>query len=149
MCAQPGEALLQWLLALRHPWVAHVWAYVGYAGAWALLGLWLWLQSTRLWRFSPDGYPYARSALILLTLMTGGLLLLNVSLAFYPAVSLLLMTVAILVPAYSIRGLYCLTAPLPPFRLLLMEMLSMGAHIFAQGTYAVDSFGAHCSSPRC
>lgn len=140
VCAQAGEALLQWLLALRHPWVAHVWAYVGYAGVWALLGLWLSLQSTRLWRFSPNGYPYALSALILLTLMTGGLLLLNVRLAFYPAVSLLLMTMGILVPAHSLRGLCCLAAPLPLFRLLLMETLPMGARIFAQGAYVVDSF---------
>ncbi len=140
LCAQAGEALLQWLLGFRHPWVTHVWAYVGYAGLWALLGLWLSLQSTRLWRFSADAYLYARGALILLTLMTGGLLLVSGRLAFYPAVSLLLMAMGILLPAQPLSALCCVAAPLPLFRLLLMETLPMGARILAQSAYAVDSF---------
>ncbi|MBC7188425.1 MAG: M28 family peptidase [Calditrichaeota bacterium] len=140
LCAQAGEALLQEILGLRHPWVVHVWAYVGYAGVWAVAGLWLALQTTRVWRFSQDPYVYSRFALIFLAVMTAVLMPLSTRLAFYPAMALLLLALAVLVPLPPLRAALCLAAPLPLFRLLLMEALPMGARLFAHSAYAVDTF---------
>ncbi len=140
LCAQLGEALIQLVRGLRHPWTVHVWAYVGYAGVWALVGLWLALQTTRRWRFRADAFPYAVAGLALLALMTAALCPLSMRLASYPALSLLLFEGVVLLPSAAARLTLGAIASWPLFRLLLMEALPMAARLFARGAFLVDTF---------
>ncbi|MDZ7393664.1 MAG: M28 family peptidase [candidate division KSB1 bacterium] len=140
LCAQVGEALLQLLRGLRHPWMTHVWAYVGYAGLWALIGLWLGLQTTRRWRFAREAWRYVLTAFILLALGTATMLLLSARLAFYPALCLLLLESAVVATSPVPRLLLGVLAPLPLVRLLLIEALPMAGRLFARGAYQIDTF---------
>jgi hypothetical protein len=54
--AQLGEALLQFIKSLRYPWLIQINEYLWFAAFWAIAGVWVVLQITRKWRFSPDPY---------------------------------------------------------------------------------------------
>ena len=123
LAAQAGEAVLQVLKGWRFPWMAPFEAYLWLAGVCALVGVWVVLQLTRTWAFSPDPYVYAKRALALLFLLTGGALAGSVRLAAYPAAALLLFSLAVLVRNGPLKLLLTVLAPWPLFRLMFMEML--------------------------
>ncbi len=137
--AQLGEAGMQVIKGLRYPWLAHVNLYLIYAAIWAIAGVWVATQLTRTWRFSADPHVYAGRALILLvvfTLLTG---LGSMRLAFFPALTLILFSLAITVPAAPFRLLLTLLAPIPMFRLMFMEVFPFLARTSSMSGLAIDT----------
>ncbi|RMF68619.1 MAG: Zn-dependent exopeptidase M28, partial [Calditrichaeota bacterium] len=121
--AQAGEAAMQAIKGLRYPWLVHVDKYLWLAGLCTLAGIWVALQLTRRWRFSPDPYVYSKRAVLLLLLFVFLLAAASLRLAVYPALTLLLLSLAIFVPSPLVKALLAILAPLPMFRLMFMEVL--------------------------
>lgn len=120
---QLGEAAMQLLKGLRYPWYAQFEKYMWFAALWSAAGLWLSLQLTRRWRFSRNPHVYARTGLFLLVIFTLLLLMASARLALYPAITLLLLSLAIFLPRSPLTLLLVLLAPIPMWRLVFMETL--------------------------
>ncbi len=95
--SQLGEAFIQLFKGYRYPWMIHINTYLIYAVIWALSGLWVGLQLTRKWKFSPDPYIYSKRALIVLFIFTIGSMLLSSRLALYPGFMLILVSFGMLI----------------------------------------------------
>ncbi|MCK6623083.1 MAG: M28 family peptidase [Calditrichaceae bacterium] len=137
---QLGEAGMQLLKGLRYPWFTHLNEYLRFAALWALAGVWVAGQLTRFWRFSPDPYPYARQAVILLILFIIVFGIASPRVALYPALTLLLFALAINLSNPFLKILLALLAPLPMLRLMFMETLPLFARTFTEGGFMVSGF---------
>lgn len=141
VCMQLGEALVQYLKGLRYPWFAHTEQYLPFAALWALLGAWLALQLTRRWRFTPNAYSYLMRALFFSFIITLLFWLLSPRLAFYPALSLLLMSLAVFIPLAPLQALLTLAAPWPMLRLMFNEAWGLGSRSLPRGFATLEGFG--------
>lgn len=139
---QLGEILMGVATGWRYPWMTHLDSYLTYAGVWALAGLWVVLFLTRFLRFTPDPYPYARNAYLLLILMTGAAAFASPRLALYPALSLFLLTLSTAMPLSVVRIVAGLLVPLPLLRLVFMEMFPLFARSFAMAGTQFNAPGA-------
>lgn len=137
---QLGEALMQLLKGLRFPWLAHTYEYLPFAALWALLGAWLALQLTRRWRFTPNAYSYLMRALIFSFILTLLFWLLSPRLAFYPALSLLLMSLAVFIPLAPLQAVLTLIAPWPMLRLMFNEAWGLGSRSWPRGLMTQEGF---------
>jgi hypothetical protein len=122
---QLGEAILQMLKGLRYPWLAPFNHYLWFAALWTVAGIWLGSQFTRIWRFSPDPYVYAKRAAIFLFIFTILLGLAGTRLAFYPALSLIALSLAIFLPNIWLKLGATAAAFIPMWRLIFFEMLPL------------------------
>ncbi|MFH1941220.1 MAG: M28 family peptidase [bacterium] len=138
--SQLGESFLQLFKGLRYPWLVHVQKYLWYAGIWSVAGLWVVLQITRKWRFSPDPYVYAKRALIFLLIFFIPAGVISMRLALYPGISLLLVSLAILIPIPPIRLLLSVISPLPMLRLMFFETIPLYARFYTQTGASIDTF---------
>lgn len=137
---QLGEALMQVIKGLRFPWFAHSNAYLPFAALWALLGAWFALQLTRRWRFTPDAYSYLLRALISTILLTLIFWLGSARLAFYPALSLLLISLAVFIPSTLLKTLFTLAAPWPLLRILFNEAWGLFSRTWPRGLMTAEGF---------
>ncbi|MFQ6115569.1 MAG: M28 family peptidase, partial [bacterium] len=137
--AQLGEAFMQLIKGFRYPWFVHVNEYLWYAAIWTGAGLWVSLQSTRVWRFSPDPYIYSKRALILLFTLTVLLGLASWRLALYPSLTLALLSLGLLIANPLIKSLAILLTPLPLFRLMFMEEFPFLARTSAEAGFRIDT----------
>ncbi|RMH76560.1 MAG: Zn-dependent exopeptidase M28, partial [Calditrichaeota bacterium] len=140
ICAQLGEALMQAIKGLRYPWFVPFRQYLWFAGLWALIGLWLSLQLTRGWRFTRDPHAYARWAIILLLGLTVLFACGSARLALYPALSLAIFSLGILLPGSGFNMAAMIFAFLPMFRLMFMEALPLYARTSVRAGFAIDRF---------
>ena len=140
ICAQLGEALIQFISGLRYPWYIHVYPYLWLVAIGALVGLWLVLQLTYKWRFSSDPYVYALRAVIILFIVVMIFCLLSMRLALYPALTLTLICLAVLISDRRIKFILVVIAPLPMIRLMFMEVFQFIARGSAYMGFAIDNF---------
>ncbi len=137
---QLGEALMQLIKGLRFPWVAHTNAYLPFAALWALLGAWLALQLTRWWRFTPDPYSYLSRGLVFMLLLTILFWLATPRLAFYPALSLLCICLAVFLPSTLLKVLFTLASPWPMLSLMFNEAWGLFSRTWARGLMQMEGF---------
>lgn len=137
---QLGEAFIQLLKGLRYPWLVHIDKYLIFAAIWATGGVWVAAQLSRVWRFSPDPYVYSKRALAILVAFVMLLGIVSFRLAFHPALTLLLMSLAIFVPSPGFKLLMGLLAPIPMFKLMFMEVFTFLARNSIASGFGIDSF---------
>jgi hypothetical protein len=132
-----------WLLTLikgfRYPWYVHLDAYLWYTPIWLLAGVWMVLQLSRKWRFSPDPYVYAKRGLIVLFLFLIGCGMLSMRLALYPAATMILFGLAILVRPSILKIVFAILAPLPMSRLIFSEAVLFAGRVSAQIGILLDA----------
>ena len=137
---QFGEALLQMFKGLRYPWMVPLNHYLWYSAIWTLAGIWLISQLTRKWQFSPDPYVYTKRAIIFLFAQ---LILFGLSgsrLAFYPALSLLALSLSILLPVAGFKFILLVLSALPMIRLMFFEMFPLGARSMSLAGQGINTF---------
>ena len=136
-----GEAFLQLFKGLRYPWLVHFNKYLWFEGIWMVAGVWCVLQLSRKWRLSPDPYVYSKRALIPLFLFVIIFMaFVSFRLALYPAITLFLFSLAILVPNDLLKSLLSLIAPLPMFRLMFNEIFIFPARMSMYGGFNISNF---------
>lgn len=123
-----GDWVMQAVQGLRYPWLVHVNLYLWFAVLWLLAGVFLALQLTRCWRFSPDSYVYVKRATVVLAIYTLLFGLVSARLAVYPALAMLLFSMAVMLRRPAVKTVLLLLAPLPMLRLMFMEALPFLAH---------------------
>jgi hypothetical protein len=124
-CIWYSESLVGFLRGERFPWVNNFPWYVLLGLLCGLLGVWISLQLARRLRLTQDQYPFARVAFALFLLFTVFASLAGARIAVYPAVSLLLFSLAILVRPPALKLVLVLVAPYPIVRLLFSESLGL------------------------
>lgn len=139
--AQLGEAFLGLVRGLRYPWVVHISSYLWFAALWAVAGLWVVLQITRRWKFSPDPYVYTKRALLILFIFIIPLALFgSMRLALYPAMTFFLISLAVLIPIPWMKPVLSFVAPLPMFRLMFMEVFPFIGRFSSLLGLIIDNF---------
>ena len=137
---QSGEALLQLVKGLRYSWMVPLNHYLWYSAIWIFAGVWLIFQLTRKWQFSPDPYVYTKRAMIFLfsQLILFGLA--GSRLAFYPALSLLALSLSILLPMAGFKIVLLALSALPMIRLMFFEMFPLGARSMSLAGQGINTF---------
>ena len=139
--AQLGEAILQFIKALRYPWIIHINEYLWYAAIWAIAGLWIALQITRKWRFSPDPYVYTKRALVIMTIFFIPLMFVSMRLSLYFGITLALISLAIVIRNRWIKIILSILAPLPMLRLMFFEVFTFMGRFSSLAGMNIDNFG--------
>ncbi len=137
---QGGEAAMQLLKGFRYPWMTYFDKYLVYAAIFSVAGLWVGVQLTRVWRFSADPYKYIVRAIVLLLIYIVLLSFAGARLAFYPALTLLMLFVIANVNYFPLQFIFSLLAPLPMLRLAFMEVLPFIARTLTQLGFVVATF---------
>jgi len=137
---QLGEALLQLVKGLRYPWMAPLNHYLWYSAIWTLAGIWLISQLTRKWQFSPDAYVYTKRAIIFLLIQVLLFMLASPRLAFYPALSLLALSLSIFLPMATFKIVLLVFSALPMIRLMFFEMFPLGARSLSLAGQGINTF---------
>jgi len=130
-----GDWVMQAVQGLRYPWLVHVNLYLWFGLLWLMAGVWLALQLTRRWRFSPDGYVYVKRGLVVLAVYTLLFSLGSARLAVYPALVMLLFSLAVMVRRSALKTVLLLLAPLPMLRLLFMEAFPFFARMLTHAGF--------------
>ena len=137
---QLGEAALQLFKGLRFPWMVPLNHYLWYSAIWTLAGVWAVSYLMRNWKFSPDPYVYSKRALIFLFVQVGLFMLASSRLAFYPALSLLALSVSILLPTARLKMVLLALSALPMLRLMFFEMFPLGARSLSLAAQGLNTF---------
>jgi len=138
---QLGEAALQFIKGLRYPWLLHFDKYMWLAAICTIGGVWVALQLTKKWRFSPDSYVYIKRAFVSLFILIVLLGMASMRLALYPALTMISISLAIFIPNTIMKFIFSMLAPYPMFKLMFMEELSFLARSLTVGGAGIDSFG--------
>jgi hypothetical protein len=113
--------LMQFLTGFRVPWLAHPGPHILYAFFFFIFGVWLALQILRRWRLRKNAFFYfVRSFGYFLFLVIIPWSAFGPRLAFFPAVGLLLISLAALVRWTWLKGILWLASPVLMFRLLVL-----------------------------
>lgn len=113
--------LISWIKKINHPWYADPLPYFINAIIFFFLGIWLSLHiSNKLSLTKCPIYFFFNSALALIV-FTIGMGIFDSRLAIYPAISLLLITVAALIKNQYVKILLLILSPLPFLRLIFNE----------------------------
>jgi hypothetical protein len=126
-----SENVIGALRGYRFPWVNNYGGFVVLAIFCGLIGLWLTLRLAKRLPLSADPFPYYVRAFVLLGAMTALLSLPNAELAAYPALSILFLALAMIVPLPLFKGIFMLLTPYPVFRLVFFEDLGLFQRILA------------------
>lgn len=127
----------------RAPWYAHPGPYVVYAFLFFILGIWLSLQLTRMWKLRRNSFFYfARASVYLAVLIGFAWLGAGPRLAVLPAAGLLFLSLAVPAPWGWLKGLLWLMAPFWIFRsLVLSEPADFIFRTLAMGLIGINSLG--------
>jgi len=139
--AQLGEMILQAVTGFRDAWQINLNAYLIFAALWALAGVWISLQITRRWRFTPDATVYIKRALITMLLLLILFSFATKRLAIYPALSLIFFSLAVIIPVPALKIILSLLTPLPMSRLMFMEIFPFFARMFTQTGLTIGNYG--------
>ena len=137
--SQLGEAVIQLFKGYRYPWMLHLGSYIIYDIIWALGGLWVGLQLTRKWKFSPDPYIYSKRALIVLFIFTVASLFLSVRLAFYPASMLMLISLGMLIKKGWLKSVLIIISPLLIFLFVFNEEFTFMCRMMINTGFKFDN----------
>jgi hypothetical protein len=116
-----SENVIGLVRGLRFPWVNNYTGFVVFAVFCGLIGLWLVLRLVRRYHLSSDPFPYYLRAFLLLSLLILLLSLPNAELPLYPALSLIFLSLALLLPQPALKALFLLLTPYPVIRLVFSE----------------------------
>ena len=105
----------------RFPWVNNFGGFVVLGLFCGLIGLWLALRIVRRLPLSGDPFPYYLRAFILLSVVLVLLSIPNAELAVYPALSIIFLSLAMVLPHPVLKGVFLLLAPYPAVRLVFSE----------------------------
>jgi hypothetical protein len=117
---------------MRWPWVNNVsefmllWIPVG------LLGMWLALRWTKRFRLTTDPYGFYLRAFIILVAYLILLSFVSAELALYPALSLVLLAVAMTFRQPVLKAICFLLLPVPMLRLVFLEQLGLLQRVLSQ-----------------
>jgi len=139
LCSQIGEALIQFISGLRYPWYIHIYPYLWLVAIGAVVGLWVVLQITYKWRFSSDPFVYALRAVVILLVVVMVLSISSMRLALYPALTLTLICLAVLISDRRLKLILVVIAPLPIMRLMFMEVFQFIARMSANMGIVIDN----------
>lgn len=139
--AQVGEMILQAVTGYRYAWQMHLNAYLIFAALWAVAGVWISLQITRRWRFTPDATAYAKRALVSMVIILILFSFATKRLALYPALSLISFSLAVLIPLPALKILFSILTPLPMFRVMFMEIFPFLARMFTYAGLTIENYG--------
>jgi len=113
--------VIGFLKGVRYPWISDLTLYYWHAGIFAALGLWVSLQLTRKFPLSLSSYVYYKRAVVILV----GLIVLarmaGPELALYPASTLFLITIALLLRNKLLKILLAVVSPWGMLRLIFSE----------------------------
>ena len=137
--SQLGEAFIQLFKGYRYPWTVHLDTYFIYAVIWVFAGLWVGLQLTRKWKFSPDPYIYSKRALIVLFIFSVGSLLISSRLALYPGFMLMLVSLGMLIKKEWVSILLILISPILIFLLFFNEELTFMMRMLINTGFQFDN----------
>jgi hypothetical protein len=137
--SQLGEAFIQLFKGYRYPWMVHINTYLFYAVIWTLGGLWVGLQLTRKWKFSPDPYIYSKRTLIVLFIFTVGSLFLSSRLAFYPGFMLMLVSFGMLIKKDWLSILLILISPILIFLFVFNEEFTFMTRMLINTGFQFDN----------
>lgn len=137
---QLGEAFIQFFKGVRYPWFININKYLLFAAVWATLGLWICLQLTRKWKFSPDPYVYTKRALFILAVFVALTGLGSARFALYPASVLFLFSLAIIIPNPRVKIPLIILSPVLLIKLMFMEAFIFLAHGSALIGLSINSF---------
>ncbi len=116
-----SEWVLKWLKGQRFFWYAHPGAHFFFIIPFALLGIWLALQTLWKWRLRKDAFFYLiRGAIYLGILVVLAWMSLGARVALYPAAGLLLISLACLVPWAWLKGILWFVSPYMMLRILFI-----------------------------
>jgi uncharacterized membrane protein YidH (DUF202 family) len=118
---QLGEAAMQGIKGLRYPWYVPLQEYLILTALFVCAGIWLGLQLSKSWRFSPEPHVYFSRAVIPLFMVTTFCLIAGVRLALYPALALIAASLTVLAPGTLTKTILALLAPLPFIVLMFNE----------------------------
>jgi hypothetical protein len=116
-----SENVMGLLRGYRFPWVNNYGGYVVLGLFCGLIGLWLALRMVRRLPLSGDPFPYYLRAFVLLSVLLVLLSIPNAELAVYPALSLIFLSLALLLPHPVLKGAFLLLTPYPAVRLVFSE----------------------------
>jgi len=136
---QLGEAAMQFIKGLRYPWLVHFDKYMWLAAICTIGGVWVALQLTKKWRFSPDSYVYTKRAFIGLFVLIALLGMASMRLALYPALTMIFISLAIFIPNPLVKFMFSILAPYAMFKLMFMEELTFLSRSLTLGGAQVDS----------
>ena len=120
------------LRGYRFPWVNNFGAFVLLALLSGLFAAWLVVQITPRLKMSTDQFVYARVAFALFLLMIAVTSLLGPRVAAYPALGLLLFSLAVIVRHPVAKFILMLAAPYPIIRLVFNESLGLIQRVITQ-----------------
>ncbi len=135
-----SENVVGILRDLRFPWVNNYEGFIVLSVFAGLIGLWITLRLAGRLRLGTEPLPYYVRAFVLLSILTGLLSLPNAELAAYPALSILFLALAMLVPQAVLKGIFLLLTPYPIVRLVFSEYTGLFQRMLAR--LHMPSFGA-------
>jgi len=122
-CVWLSENIVAAIKGVRYPWMSDINGYYVLAFFGACIGIWVSLHLSKRLGLRHDGYPYFLRAVIFLVVFIGISALLSAKLAFYPAVALFLLSLAMLVRQPILKALFWLLSPHFMFRLFFTEVV--------------------------
>jgi hypothetical protein len=131
-----SENVVGFLKGYRYPWVNNYVAFVWLGVAAGLLGLWLCLRLAKRLPLSADPYVYYLRSAVILLILTGLLYVVTPELAMYPALTLGLLALAVLVPSVPLKGALSLLMPLPMVKLVFQEYVGLFQRVLTQSPAA-------------
>ncbi|MCB0275479.1 MAG: M28 family peptidase [Calditrichaeota bacterium] len=141
LAMQFGEMAMQAVRGLRYPWLAPLELYVNLSRLGALLGLWASLMLTGTFALRKDYFPFARNAIVTLVIYTILFSLVSFRLGLYPAVTLLLISVALGANNPWMRLICALGSVLPFNALVFHEMTPLIWRSLFQAGFNFDTPG--------
>ncbi|MBM4159736.1 MAG: Zn-dependent exopeptidase M28 [Ignavibacteria bacterium] len=120
-CVWLSENVVSLIKGVRHPWMANLDGYFVLGFFAALFGIWIALQLAPRLRLRHDAYSYFLRAVIFLLVFFILSAFSSSKLALYPAVSLFLLSLALLVRQPLLKLIFWLLSPHFMFRLFFSE----------------------------
>ncbi len=122
-CVWLSENIVAEIKGVRYPWMSDINGYYVLAFFGACIGIWISLHLSKRLGLRHDGYPYFLRAFVSLVVFIGISALLSAKLAFYPAMALFLLSLAMLVRQPILKALFWLLSPHFMFRLFFTEVI--------------------------
>ncbi len=133
-----GYAALSLVKGWKMVWPVHLYLYLWYSLVWAAAGIWLALRLFR--RFRSEPHTYALRAFIIFFIYSILFGLASARLALYPAMGLLLFSLALFLPWNWPCRILAVLALTPLFPLIFSEAFPFMAHMISLTGFALDSW---------
>lgn len=122
-CVWLSENVVAAIKGVRYPWMSDINGYYVLAFFGACIGIWISVHLSKRLGLRHDGYPYFLRAFVFLVVFIGLCAVLSAKLAFYPAMALFLLSLAMLVRQPILKAIFWLLSPHFMFRLFFTEVV--------------------------